>query len=303
MGKRKKINFFNPKNIYNDFNETALMNNSTYLDYFYRMREIWLNLYKWENVPEEIDVRFLELQLFERGNIAFFNDEDLGYIVLPFSQVGNPDIYNNPIKIRAYSNIGYNITLNKNDFVIIYNNYSRITPKMTIENFAYRLYETQRSIDVNIKNQKNTKLCAVPESQRLTFENIFKNIYGNVPVIYVDSTIDTDCVKEIDLSATYTADKMDIHKNMVWNEFLTWCGIENSNQDKKERLVENEVGSNYGNVEISRNTCLQSRLKAVEKINKKFGLDIKVSFNSELITLLNNPTVFYDINKGGDENE
>ena len=105
------------------------------------------------------------------------------------------------------------------------------------------------------------------------------------------------------MSAPYTADKMDIHKNMVWNEFLTWCGIENSNQDKKERLVANEVGSNYGNVEISRNTCLQSRLKAVEKINKKFGLDIKVSFNSELITLLNNPTVFYDINKGGDGNE
>lgn len=293
--KNKKTKLWNPKTKYNEFNESALLNNATYVDYFYRMREIWLNLFKWENIPEEIDRRFFELMLFERGSIAFFYDDVLGYVSLPWQQIGNPDIYGNPKKIRATSITGYSRFLNKNNSVIVWNNYSRSTPLFTIKLFAYRLYETQRSIDVNIINQKNPKIVGSPESQRLTFENLFKNIGGNAPVVYVSDTIDADCIKQFDLTVPYTADKMDIHKNMIWNEFLTWCGIENSNQDKKERLVANEVGSNYGNVEISRNTCLQARKTACKQINSMFGLNIDVSFNSELITMLNSPEIFYDV--------
>ena len=293
--KNKKSKLWNPKTKYNDFNESALLNNATYIDYFYRMREIWLNLFKWENIPKEIDTRFFELMLFERGSIAFFYDDVLGYASLPWQQIGTPDIYENPKKIRVTSITGYSRFLNKNNCVIVWNNYSRTTPISTIKLFAYRLYETQRSIDVNIINQKNPKIVGCPESQRLTFENLFKNIDGNVPVVFLSDTIDIECIKQFDLTVPYTADKMDIHKNMVWNEFLTWCGIENSNQDKKERLVANEVGSNYGNVEISRNTCLQARKTACKQINEMFGLNIDVSFNSELITMLNSPEIFYDV--------
>ena len=299
MGKKKKTNLWNVKQAYNDFDETAMMNNATYLDYFNRMREIWLNLFKWENVPKEIDKRFLEMSLFERGSVAFFYDELLGFVALPWQQLGKPDIYGNPKRIRATSTTGYARNLTTSNSIILWNNYSRTTPLSTIKLFAYRLYETQRSIDVNICNQKNPKSVGTPESQRLTFENLFKDIGGNVPVVFVDDTIDTDCIKSFDLTVPYTADKMDIHKNMVWNEFLTWCGIENSNQDKKERLVANEVGSNYGNVEMSRNTCLQARKTACEQINEKFNLELDVSFNSELITMLNSPKMFNNV-QGGD---
>ena len=71
MSKRKKKpNIFNPKDLYNDFNDTAFMNNSTYLDYFYRMRELWLSLYKFENLPQELDRRFLMTILFENSQVS-----------------------------------------------------------------------------------------------------------------------------------------------------------------------------------------------------------------------------------------
>lgn len=302
MGKRKKYNYWNPIKA-NSYDDSAYLNNTTYIDYFERMREIWLNLFKWENLPAEINRRFLELTLFERGAISFFHDEIFGFTTLPFTQIGSPDIYGEPIRIRANSNTGYIRELNTAERVIIYNNYSRTIPVNTIKLFAYRLYEIQRSIDVNISNQKTPKIVGTPESQRLTFENFFKNIQGNVPVVFVDDTIDTECIKSFDLTVPFTTDKMDIHKNMVWNEFLTWCGIENSNQDKKERLVADEVGSNYGNVEISRNTCLQARQNACEEINKRFNLNVSVRFNSDLCTHLNSPGLFFNMEKGGGEHE
>lgn len=289
MSKRKKKpNIFNPKDLYNDFNDTAFMNNSTYLDYFYRMRELWLSLYKFENLPQELDRRFLMTILFENSQVAFFRDEVMDkMIVLPFATIGKLDIQRNPLRINVRSETGYNRTLERSQFELLHINYSRLNPQFTIQLFAYRLYEIQRSIDVNISNQKTAKIVCVPEQQRLSFENFFKDIKGNVPVLFTSEMFDLDNIKQFDLQPEYITDKLDVHKNQVWNEFLTWCGIENANNDKKERLVADEVGSNFGNVEMSRNTTLESLREDLERINRHFDLNITVEFNSNIVSPVN----------------
>ena len=85
--------------------------------------------------------------------------------------------------------------------------------------------------------------------------------------------------------------KLQILKHQIWNEALTFCGIENSNADKKERLVSDEVGSNYGNIEAQRNVMLNARRQAVKKINKMFGTNIEVGFRSNLLTMVNQENV------------
>lgn len=289
MSKRKKKpSIFNPKDLYNEFNDTAFMNNATYLDYFYRMRELWLSLYKFKNLPQEIDRRFLTTLLFENSQVAFFRDDVMEkMIVLPFSTVGKLDIQRNPLRINVHSETGYTRTLKRSQFELLHINYSRLNPQYTIQLFAYRLYEIQRSIDVNIINQKTAKIVCVPEQQRLTFENFFKDVRGNVPVLFTGEFFDLDNIKQFDLQPTYITDKLDVHKNQVWNEFLTWCGIENANNDKKERLVSDEVGSNFGNVEMSRNTTLESLREDLERINRRFDLDIGVEFNSNIASPIN----------------
>ena len=86
---------------------------------------------------------------------------------------------------------------------------------------------------------------------------------------------------------------------------MTFCGIENSNQDKKERLVSDEVGSNYGNVEAQRNVMLNARKQAVEKINAMFGTNIDVHFRSNLQTMVNIENVSRETleESEGEENE
>ena len=286
--KKKGCNIFNPKDIYNDFTDTAFMNNSTYLDYFYRMRELWLSLYKFKNLPEELDRRFLMTTLFENTQVAFFYDEIMKkMIILPFSPIGKLDLQNLPKKIRVTSSTGYSRMLERSQYELLHINYSRLNPQYTIQLFAYRLYEIQRSIDVNIQNQKTAKIVCVPEQQRLSFENFFKDVKGNVPVLFVSEMFDIENIKQFDLQPKYISDKLDIHKNMVWNEFLTWCGIENANNDKKERLVADEVGSNFGNVEMSRNTTLESLREDLDRINRHFDLNITVEFNSNIVSPVN----------------
>ena len=276
MGRRK-----------NQFSESAYLNNATYLDYYNRLKELALNVFEWKNLPDSVDERFLELTLFEHGYACYFNDEVIGNIALTCTIGGILDIYRVPTQRRAYATNGYNKQLTSKDSVLVYNNYLRTPTDMTIRLFARRLYEIERSIDVNVKAQKTPVMILASEQQRLSMKNFYMQYDGNEPFIFGDKRMDFDNLQAIKTDAPYVSDKLQILKHQIWNEALTFCGIENSNQDKKERMVSDEVGGNYGNIEAQRNVMLNARRQGAEKINKMFGQKIEVNFRSNLQTMVN----------------
>lgn len=271
--------------------EATYMNVATYDDIYSQLKEIALNVYRWENVPDSIDIRFLELCLFNRGYAVYFNDEILGNLALNCTIGGTLNVYNIPINRTAYSSNGYKRFLTANDSVIIYNNYMHRATYPTIDMYAKRLTQIKRAIDVNITQQKVPKIIQCSRQQQLTFQNMYEQVDNNEPVIILDESTDLKAIGVLDNTAPYVADKLNLLYKDLWNQALTFLGVENSNADKKERLVSDEVGSNYGNVEVQRNVMLNARKQAVKEINEMFGTEIKVSFNSDLITMLNSPAL------------
>lgn len=270
---------------------SAELNNKTYIDYYDRLMELALNVFEWENLPPTVDERFLELTLYEMGYCLYFDDPIIGNLALTCTIGGRLDVYRIPILRRAYAVNGYNKMCSAKDSVLIFNNYLHTPTLLTIELFARRLYEIERAIDVNVKGQKTPKAILSNEQQRLTMKNLFMQYDGNEPFIFGDKNLDIEGIKSLDIGSPFVADKLQILKHQIWNEALTFLGIENSNQDKKERLVSDEVGSNYGNVEAQRNVMLNARRQAVKKINAMFGTDINVKFRSNLATMVNTENV------------
>lgn len=278
------------KRRFSRFQDTAFLNNQTYIYYFNLMQEIYLNLIHYENLPESLETRFIELTLFYRPGIAFFQEDILGELIsLPFNPASEFNIYGNPRRVNVYSQYtGYNETLD-NNYVIMYCNYTRIPPVEAIQLFAWRLYDIERTTDVNLRNQKTPKIIPISEGQRLTWKNVEMQAEGNYPTIPIrkDGGLDEAINAVIDMTVPYITDKLDIHKHNIFNEFLTFCGIENGNRDKKQSMTNDEVNGNWGNVEICRNTRLDSRKEAIKKVNKMFGTEIEVAFNSQLPSLFN----------------
>lgn len=270
---------------------SAELNNKTYIDYYDRLMELALNVFEWENLPPTVDERFLEITLYEMGYCLYFDDPIIGNLALTCTIGGRLDVYRIPILRRAYAVNGYNKMCSAKDSVLIFNNYLHTPTLLTIELFARRLYEIERAIDVNVKGQKTPKAILSSEQQRLTMKNLFMQYDGNEPFIFGDKNLDIEGIKSLDIGSPFVADKLQILKHQIWNEALTFLGIENSNQDKKERLVSDEVGSNYGNVEAQRNVMLNARRQAVKKINAMFGTDINVKFRSSLATMVNTENV------------
>lgn len=270
MGKAKRENW-----------ESALLNNRTYLQYYNRLLELAINMYEWKNLPDTIDERFLELTLFSDGMAVFFRDDILGDLCLQCMIGGNLDVYRIPIERTAYATNGYQMHLNNTNSVIIFNNYTHTNSMLDIEMFARRLYEIDRTIDVNVKAQKTPVLIRATENQRLTLKNLYMQYDGNEPFIFGDKNLDMDGIKALKTDAPYVADKLNILKRQIWNEALTYLGIENSNTEKKERLVSDEVTTNLGGVEAQRFCRLNARRQAAKQINKMFGLNIQVDFRQD----------------------
>lgn len=270
---------------------SAQINNQTYIDYYQRLMEFAINMFEWRNLPPTVDERFLELTLYEKGYCLYFNDEVVGNLALTCTIGGMLDVYRIPTERRAFAVNGYNKICTSQDSVLIFNNYLHTPTILTIELFARRLYEIERTIDVNVKAQKTPTLVLASEQQRLTMKNLYMQYDGNEPFIFGDKDMEFDGIKCLKTDAPYVADKLQVLKHQIWNEALTFCGIENSNQDKKERLVADEVGSNYGNIEAQRNVMLNTRRQAADKINRMFGTNIEVGFRSSLNTMVNSENV------------
>lgn len=261
--------------------ESALLNNRTYLQYYNRLLELAINMYEWKNLPDTVDERFLELTLFADGMAVYFRDEILGDLCLQTMIGGNLDVYRIPMERTAYAANGYQVRLDPTNSVIIFNNYTHTNSMLDVEMYARRLYNIERTIDVNVNAQKTPVMVIGSEAQRLTLQNLMMQYDGNEPFIYGDDKLNVNALNVLRLDAPYVADKLNILKRQIWNEALTYLGIENSNTEKKERLVTDEITSNLGGVEAQRFCRLNARRKAADQINAMFGTNITVDFREE----------------------
>lgn len=264
-----------------EFWQSANMNNATFMQYFNRLTELSISMFEWKNLPPTVDPRFLELILFGDGMAIFFKDDILGYCALRTVIGGQLNVYQIPTQRRAYANNGYNINLDENNSVIIFNNLLHTNSTLDVEMFAKRLYNLDRIIDVNANAQKTPVLLSCDETQRLTLLNLYKQYDGNAPVIYGDKNLSPNALKVLSTGAPYVADKIYTLKTQIWNEALTYLGISNINVQKKERLITDEVTRNQGSVIASRYSRLESRRQACKQINEMFNLDIWVDYKED----------------------
>ena len=87
--------------------------------------------------------------------------------------------------------------------------------------------------------------------------------------------------KVLKTDAPFVARNLYDLKVQYWNEALTYLGISNTNIQKKERLISDEVTRAMGATIASRYSRLNARREAVEKINKMFGLNIEVNYRED----------------------
>ena len=291
------------------FTDSLELNDSTYIDYLNRFRRIALSMFEWVNLPKSMNSRYLELSLYYNGKAALLKTKKYGFINTKCAGTGYVNIYGLPTKLNCYSYnfneqrelyIGLNPLDSEEDkenkeykeCILVQNNWEALPTVSSMELFAWRLYQASRVCDVNIEAQKTPVLLVADETQRLFLENLYQQYNGNQPFIFGDKDqLGEKTIRSINTQAPYVADKITEYKKEIWNEALTFLGVNNIMLEKKERLVTDEANSNNELINLNLESFLAPRLEACKKFNEKFGLtgtdkEISVRVRSDLYNII-----------------
>lgn len=306
MAKRKAT----PRNNY-QFMDTLYINDRTYIDYLERFKKVALSIFEWVNLPPSMNAMWLEKCLYYQGQASLLKDKNYGFINTKCCSNGSLNIYGLPTSLNCYS-FDYQSTrklytglieglteAQKEQWeyyeaILVQNNWDRLPTAGSMELFALRLYEAERTADVNIKGQKFPILLLLDEQQRMTLINMYNKIDGNYPVIFGDkNNLSENQIRSINTGAPFIADKIIDYKKEIWNEALTFLGINNIMVDKKERLITDEANSNNELINLNLQSSLAPRQYACRQFNEKFGLtgtdkEISVRVRSDLHNIIKN---------------
>ena len=283
------------------FTDSQQLNDATYYDYLNRFRRIALSMFEWVNLPKTMNSRALEQNLYFMGQASLIKDDKFGFINTKCAGSGYVNIYGLPSKFNCYS---YNFKTMRDlytglnpmktqeeqekECILVMNNWDRTPTAGSMELFAWRLYLAQRSCDVNVSAQRFPVMVVGDEKQRLMLENLYNQYNGNQPFIFGNKNqLNSDMLKVINTEAPYVVDKLTEYKKEIWNEALTFLGINNISVKKKERLTENESNENTELVNLNLQAMLAPRLEACRQFNELFGLtgtdkEISVRVRSDL---------------------
>ena len=281
-------------------NISDMINDSTYNHYYSYLSLIAKTIFEWSGLPDSVSPKYLEYCLYNFGQAVFFEDDKLGMLCLQAQPTDLKNVYRDPLSVRAVGENGYTKEVNKN-FVLIKNNDDDIPTRNSIENFAYRLYDAQRTADTNVFLHKIPYMILCEEKELLSMKKLFEKVGNNEPVIFgLKNGSIMDNVKVLETKVPLIFNEVMDYKNTIYNECMTFLGIKNANLDKKERLITSEVDANDDQIAISGATMLKTRQEACEKINKMFGLNVEVRMRDldEIMLILEKG----DNNEVGDEN-
>lgn len=266
-------------------NMTKMLNDLTFTDYYRRLSLLARVVFKWNNLPNNINEKWIEKFLYIDGKCMFFKHDTLGFMIAKCTDFGNLNTYEEPTEIMPILTNNTDIDISGSyvigeNCVLLRNNDDMLPTSTTMRLYAYKLTQIDRTIDININAQKTPILVKCSEKQRLTLQNVYKQYDENMPVIFGSKDLDMSEISVLNTTAPIVFDKLEIQKHNVWNECMSFLGINNANQDKRERLVDDEVEANNEQIEMFAHVFLKARKKACEEINKLFRTNISVSFRS-----------------------
>ena len=257
-----------------------MANNMTFSYYYYKLMLIARALFDWENLPNNMDERWIEKYLFTSGKCIFFKDPKMGYMVAGLAQEGSVNCYGDPTTVYPVAEIyvydGPKL-INGENCYIIRNNDLMLPNFPIVRQYAFKLTNIDRAIDCNIEATKTPIIVRCSDKQRLSLKNAINQRRDNEPVIWTtDQSNISDMVSTLETNAPVVFPQLQTQKHMILNEIFTDLGINNANMDKRERMVANEVEANNEQVKASEDVMLKVREEACKQINRIFGLDISV---------------------------
>lgn len=258
-----------PKKLYNSQIDTI----KTYHMKVREMLSLAENVLIFPDMPLSVSKHLLNSSLVKKGSVIFFKDEILSDSLLcakDYIELEKNDNIDKITKVKVNLANGYHRILTEKEFVIMFDNISRRPIYMDILQYAERLTHSIRTSDININQQKTPRMWKTTEEKKQSLIDAINRIESFEDVItgYEDSEFDENNI--ILAPAPFVADKVDLHAEKIYNEFLAKIGVASLTVQKKERNIKDEIQASLGGTIANRYSRYTARADALQEIKEKF---------------------------------
>lgn len=278
--------------------------------WFFKLLNITLDLFNYENLPDGIPERELELNLQLTGHAVVIHDARKSTLFTPVSSLFGFDCYYNPTNMIFANPVvvsGKEYKIGE-DCEVIYNNilhnnilYVPADGSLVtfISRYARQLADIESTINIYAVNSRLTSI-PVTDDQNVTnsIKAFFKKLAYGERAIVTDNNIVSN-FRNIDVNRTNINDGINdwiIARDKVLEMFFRDIGLKMYNP-KKAQVTEDEVEANTQILLISTDDMLNERRLGVDRVNNMFGTNISVKLNPKYEPI-NEPTT-----EGGEDDE
>ena len=244
-----------------------------------------LQMFKYENLPDTIDKRNLELLLLCNGFTIISKVEE-GLYAFYGGLGGEPDAYYMPT-IATVSNPALNISENYiigDECCLILSDSSAKGLKDIIRKYATILAEIDLSIRIaTINSRITTLISAGDDNTAKSAKQFLTDIENGKLGIISDNTLlgeETLKVNPYASNGSKTLTELIELRNYYEAEFYKEIGLNQTNNMKRESLNDDEIAANEDTLKPLIDDMLEQRQIGIDEVNKMFNLNITVSLNS-----------------------
>lgn len=245
-----------------------------------------ISVFKW-TLPDEWDADYFKYVLYGLGYIAVLETRSFG-VICQGGALGGYNLYYRPSYIMITNPLlKETITADINvDCAIIklQPDYSSIMD--IVGYYADQMALASEALGLNLVNVKTGVIFgAKGKTQAESFKKMYDKLNGGDPAVFIDKNLLDDTGKPNwmpfvqNLTQQYISDKILADIRKIESMFDTEIGIpNNSNSEKAERLIVDEVNANNVETATRCELWLESIRKGIKKANSMYGLELSVDW-------------------------
>lgn len=280
MGKRRKQRRHGGAYEPDMYWQSSAYNSRLFRFYKQQIIKLALNRFKWVNLPETCDERYLEMILLYQGaaTIAFPKKQVGTFYSTQVTQMSPPNVYDNPTRWISVGNSGWRFRCNAKNGVMVWDNRPRVPLIDMIELWAQELVDIRRTKQINRLHVKTPYVVRTPPEMEQQALNIFKQISGGEPAIVTTDGLSAIQIDVIDTKVEFLGEELTAEEMNTWAMIYQSLGIQNLTF-KAERMVQDEVNKRDEPSDLIALDGLNCRRDACEKLNERFGQYLDAPIN------------------------
>lgn len=255
------------------------LNNTSVLYYTQQLIKKLFGVFEIQGAPDGWDLNYMKERIFLDGRLCV-TDTAMG--VLPLQTgVAGINVFNHPTTcVIANPVLGSFERLIDTDCALVLLQYDYGNAWPMINRYAALLASCDGSIAVNLINSRVAAIFGAENKKEAeSYKLMYDQITEGKPGVFIGEAMAKKLSERLmynRVKESYVADQIENLKHQIMDDFLSDLGVENANTDKRERLITNEVESNYQEIRAGAEHWLDNINEGFTKANSLYNLNLRM---------------------------